>query len=92
MDFLSNSKENKKKILDSFRLKEGDSGSAQVQIALSTYRLKYLIPHFEKNAKDHHSRRGLIKLVNKRAKLLRYLKSKNLESYKDLIKKLGIRK
>lgn len=70
----------------------GDTGSAAVQIALITARMNHLQTHFESHKKDHHSRRGLMKLVGKRRSLLDYLKSKDVQAYRDLIQNLGIRK
>ena len=84
--------EEKQEILAKFGRKAGDTASPEVQIALLTKRLEQLNEHFRSNKKDHHSRLGLLKLVGQRRRLLKYLKSKNTESYKDLIGKLGIRK
>jgi len=69
-----------------------DTGSTEVQVALLTARIADLTPHFQQNKKDHHSRQGLVRLVNQRRKLLDYLKSKNVEGYRDLIKRLGLRR
>ena len=74
------------------RTHDKDTGSPEVQIALLTKRIIYLTEHFKTHAKDHHSRRGLLKLVGQRRRLLDYLKGKNSERYLDLIKRLGIRK
>lgn len=82
----------KKEILDRFKLHEKDTGSPEVQIALLTSRIKYLTEHFQVHKKDHHSRRGLLKLVGQRRRLLKYLKKRDLEKYQVLIKDLGIRK
>jgi len=82
----------KKEILDRFKLHEKDTGSPEVQIALLTSRIKYLTEHFKVHKKDHHSRRGLLKLVGQRRRLLNYLKKRDLEKYRVLIKELGIRK
>lgn len=71
---------------------EGDTGSPEVQVALLTANINKLQSHFSDNKKDHHSRRGLIRMVNQRRKLLDYLKSKNVERYSQLIKKLGLRR
>ena len=71
---------------------EGDTGSPEVQVALLTNRIVYLTEHFKTNAKDHHSRRGLLKLVGRRRRLLDYLKSEGPERYHRLIERLGIRK
>ncbi len=69
-----------------------DTGSPEVQVALLTARINHLTPHFVQHKKDHHSRRGLLRLVNQRRKLLDYLKSKDSERYKTLIERLGLRK
>ena len=71
---------------------EGDTGSSEVQIAVLTERIKYLTEHLKEHKKDHHSRRGLLKLVGKRRDLLNYLASKDIERYRAIIAKLGIRK
>ncbi|RMF94126.1 MAG: 30S ribosomal protein S15 [Candidatus Schekmanbacteria bacterium] len=85
-------KEKKDEIKAKFRLHENDTGSPEVQIALLTERINYLTEHFRIHKKDHHSRRGLLKLVSKRRKLLEYLKRRNYESYINVIRQLGIRK
>jgi small subunit ribosomal protein S15 len=82
----------KKSVIEKYKSHEKDTGSPEVQIALLTERITHLTEHFKVHAKDHHSRRGLLKLVGKRRRLLDYLKSKRLEAYRDLIKQLGIRK
>jgi len=82
----------KKEIIDQFKIHEKDTGSSEVQIALLTTRIKYLTEHFQTHKKDHHSRRGLLKLVGQRRRLLNYLKKKDAEKYRVLIKELGIRK
>ncbi len=79
-------------IIEKFRTHEKDTGSPEVQIALLTGRINHLTEHFKSHAKDFHSRRGLLKLVGQRRRLLDYLKKKNLESYRGLIKELGIRR
>ncbi|MGB9616124.1 MAG: 30S ribosomal protein S15 [Desulfomonilaceae bacterium] len=89
MAFLS---DKKKSIIEKFRLHETDTGSPEVQIALLSERIGYLTEHFKIHKKDHHSRRGLLKLVGKRRRLLDYLKAKNVERYKTVISELGIRK
>ncbi len=71
---------------------EGDTGSPEVQVALLSERINYLTEHFKTHEKDHHSRRGLLKLVSQRRRLLDYLKNKNLDRYRNLINTLGIRK
>lgn len=70
----------------------GDTGSPEVQVALLTARINDLTGHFKEHVKDHHSRRGLLRMVNRRRKLLDYLKGKNVDSYRDLIQRLGLRK
>ena len=85
-------KERKSEIIGSYRTHEADTGSPEVQVAILSERITYLTEHFKVHAKDHHSRRGLLKLVGQRRRLLDYLKSKNSERYADLIKRLGIRK
>jgi len=82
----------KQAIIEKFRLHESDTGSAEVQIALLSERIGYLTDHFKVHKKDHHSRRGLLKLVGQRRRLLDYLKSKSVDRYKNLIGELGIRK
>jgi small subunit ribosomal protein S15 len=85
-------KEKKNSLINNFRLHENDTGSPEVQIALLSERINYLTEHFKVHAKDHHSRRGLLKLVGQRRRLLDYLKDKDIKRYQELIKKLGIRK
>ena len=82
----------KAELINKFRTNEHDTGSPEVQVALLTERITYLTEHFKTHAKDHHSRRGLLKLVGSRRRLLDYLKSKDSARYADLIKRLGIRK
>jgi len=82
----------KKTIIEKFRSHESDTGSPEVQIALLTERITHLTEHFKIHAKDHHSRRGLLKLVGKRRRLLDYLKDRAVERYRTVIKELGIRK
>ena len=84
--------EKKTELIGKFRTHETDTGSPEVQIALITERIGYLTEHFKTHVKDHHSRRGLLKLVSKRRRLLDYLKRTNEGSYKGLIEKLGIRR
>ncbi len=85
-------KERKNEIIHEFRLSDSDTGSSEVQIALLTERLNYLTEHFKNHDKDHHSRRGLIKIVNRRRKLLDHLKREDLGRYQSIIRKLGIRR
>ena len=86
------SAEEKKGIISTFKVHESDTGSSEVQIALISERIKQLTDHFKTHAKDHHSRRGLLKLVGQRRRLLNYLKNKDIGSYREVIDKLGIRK
>ncbi len=86
------SPEAKRDIIDKFKINEKDTGSSEVQIALLSSRIKYLTEHFKIHKKDHHSRRGLLKLVGQRRRLLNYLKGKDVERYRMIIKELGIRK
>lgn len=79
-------------IIDQYKLGEKDTGSVEVQVALLTARIEDLSGHFKENAKDHHSRQGLLRMVNKRRKLLDYLKSTDIARYRDLIARLGLRK
>ena len=81
----------KTETVKAFRRHEKDSGSPEVQIALLTERINTLSAHFKQHAKDHHSRRGLLKMVGQRKRLLNYLKKKDLDGYRVLIKELGIR-
>ena len=85
-------KTGKTEIIHQYQTHEGDTGSSEVQIALLTGRLKYLTEHFKTHAKDHHSRHGLIKIVNRRRKLLDYLKKEDFKKYQKIIKELGIRR
>ena len=82
----------KSKIVSDFQRAQGDTGSPEVQVALLTARINGLAPHFMEHGKDHHSRRGLLKMVSQRRKLLDYLKGTNAESYRTLIERLGLRK
>nr|WP_211922182.1 30S ribosomal protein S15 [Desulfolutivibrio sulfodismutans] len=84
--------EEKSKVIDEYKKHEGDTGSPEVQVALLTTRINYLTDHFKVHAKDFHSRTGLLKLVGQRRKLLKYLKSKDIQRYRDLIARLGLRK
>ncbi|MBU1084431.1 MAG: 30S ribosomal protein S15 [Candidatus Omnitrophota bacterium] len=89
---MSTVKEKKAEIVRGFKKHDTDTGSPEVQIALLSERIEGLTEHFKKHKKDHHSRRGLLMLVNKRRKLLSYLKSSDNDRYQDVIKKLGLRK
>jgi len=84
--------ESKSELIFKFQRKPGDTGSPEVQIALLSERIRYLTEHFKVHTKDHHSRRGLLKLVGQRRRLLNYLKRKDIERYRAVIKELGIRK
>lgn len=84
--------ENKKVIIDDFKTHENDTGSPEVQIALLTERINHLNEHLKTHKKDHHSRRGLLKMVGKRRNLLNYLKDRDIERYRAIIEKLGLRK
>ena len=86
------SKEKKQAIIAEYGRKEGDTGSPEVQIAVLTERIRELTEHLKENPKDHHSRRGLLKMVGQRRGLLAYLKKTDIEGYRTLIAKLGIRK
>ena len=89
---MSLATQRKVEVIKKFATHEGDTGSPEVQIALLSERINYLTEHFKTHAKDHHSRRGLLKLVGQRRRLLDYLKRKNLDRYRSLITTLGIRK
>ncbi len=89
---MSLATQRKKDVITKFATHEGDTGSPEVQVALLSERINYLTDHFKTHEKDHHSRRGLLKLVSQRRRLLDYLKRKNLERYRSLITGLGIRK
>lgn len=89
---LSLNKEHKFNIINSYRLHNSDTGSPEVQIAILSEKISYLTEHFKIHKKDHHSRRGLLKMVGKRRRLLDYLKSNNTNRYRTIIEKLGIRK
>jgi len=84
--------ERKKEIIDTFKTHPTDTGSPEVQIALLSERISYLTEHFKTHTKDHHSRRGLLKLVGQRRQLLNYLKKKNIHRYQTVIERLGLRR
>jgi small subunit ribosomal protein S15 len=84
--------EQKQEIVEKFGRNPQDTGSTEVQVALLTARISYLTEHFKINKKDHHSRRGLLKMVGQRRRLLNYLMGKDIDRYRGLIKELGIRK
>lgn len=89
---MSLSKAETAQIISDYAVKEGDTGSPEVQVALLTHNINKLQGHFSDHKKDHHSRRGLLRMVSQRRKLLDYLKGKNSERYADLIKRLGLRR
>jgi small subunit ribosomal protein S15 len=84
-------KESKKTLIDTYRQHETDTGSSEIQIAILSERIRYLTEHLKVHKKDHHSRRGLLRLVRKRQKLLTYLRRRNLQRYQEIISKTGIR-
>ena len=84
-------KEDKQEIIEEYQLEEGDTGSSEVQIALLTARIADLTEHLKDHKNDHHSRRGLLKMVGQRRKLLRYLKNNDVLRYRELVSKLGLR-
>ena len=85
-------RDEKAELIGSYQVHQSDTGSPEVQVAILSGRISYLTEHFKVHAKDHHSRRGLLKLVGQRRRLLDYLKSKDSGRYTDLIKRLGLRK
>ena len=85
-------KDRKTELIGSYRTHDSDTGSPEVQVAILSERISSLTEHFKIHAKDHHSRRGLLKLVGQRRRLLNYLKGKDSDRYTDLIKRLGLRK
>lgn len=84
--------EAKQAIINEYAMHEGDTGSPEVQIAILTGRIQYLTEHLKEHKKDHHSRRGLLKLVGQRRNMLSYLQGKDVERYRSLIRRLGLRK
>ncbi|MGE5550698.1 MAG: 30S ribosomal protein S15 [Bacteroidota bacterium] len=84
--------EAKTELIKKYCLHEGDTGSPEVQIAILTERINYLTEHLKTHRKDHHSRRGLLKMVGQRRGLLNYLQSKNIERYRAIVERLGLRK
>ncbi|MGM0676559.1 30S ribosomal protein S15 [Ectothiorhodospira marina] len=89
---MSLSSEVKSDIVEKYKRDAADTGSPEVQVALLSARIQHLMGHFSKHKKDHHSRRGLLKMVNQRRKLLDYLKSKDQQRYQDLVSSLGLRR
>lgn len=84
--------ENKEEMIEKFKLHESDTGSSEVQIAILTHRISYLTEHLKIHKKDHHSRRGLLILVGRRRSLLDYIKKKDVNKYRSLIERLGLRR
>jgi len=84
--------EDKKKLIEKYKLHESDTGSPEVQIGLLTFRIQYLTEHLKVHKKDHHSRRGLLMLVGRRRRLLNYVKSKDVQRYRNIISTLGLRR
>ena len=84
--------EDKQQIIQDFRVHGEDTGSPEVQVALLTARIEYLTEHLREHKKDHHSRRGLLKLVGQRRRLLNYLRNNHIERYRSLIQRLGLRR
>jgi small subunit ribosomal protein S15 len=89
---MAMTEELKASLISDYKQHDGDTGSPEVQVALLTERIRYLTEHFQTHKKDHHSRRGLLKLVGQRRRLLRYLKSNHPDRYKGLITSLGLRR
>lgn len=89
---MSLTTEKKQSIISTYKTHEGDTGSPEVQIAILTERINYLTEHLKVHKKDHHSRRGLLMMVGQRRALLNYLRDKNVERYRTIIEKLGLRK
>lgn len=86
------SSEDKKKLIDQYKLHETDTGSPEVQVGLLTHRITYLTEHLKVHKKDHHSRRGLLMLVGQRRRLLEYVKNKDVQRYRNIIQTLGLRR
>lgn len=84
--------EKKQQLIEQYRVHEGDTGSPEVQIAILTARINYLTEHLKEHKKDHHSRRGLLKMVGQRRGLLNYLRNDNIERYRSILEKLNLRK
>ncbi len=89
---MSINAETKSKIVEEFKRSDNDTGSPEVQVALLTSRIQHLTEHFKTHKHDHHSRRGLLRLVNQRRSLLDYLKKKEVKRYRELIGRLGLRR
>jgi len=84
--------EKKKQLIEKYKLHDADTGSPEVQIAILTERINYLTNHLKEHKKDHHSRRGLLKMVGQRRAMLTYLKQNNFDRYREIIEKLGLRR
>ncbi len=84
--------EEKRKLIEKFKLHDSDTGSPEVQVGLLTHRISYLTDHLKTHKKDHHSRRGLLKLVGQRRRLLNYVKNKDVKRYRSIIETLGLRR
>lgn len=84
--------EDKKELIDKYKLHEKDTGSPEVQIGLLTHRISYLTEHLKVHKKDHHSRRGLLMLVGRRRRLLNYVKNSNVQRYRTIVENLGLRR
>ncbi|MEM1082106.1 MAG: 30S ribosomal protein S15 [Pseudomonadota bacterium] len=89
---MSLNAEQKQKVVSEYQLSNGDTGSPEVQIALLTARIQHLTGHFKTHKKDHHSRKGLIRLVNQRRSLLDYVRRKDVQRYRDIVQRLGLRR
>ena len=89
---MTQTAEVKSNIIEEYRVHDSDTGSSEVQVALLTHRINELTEHFKVHKKDHHGRRGLLKLVGRRRRLLAYLKQQDIERYRQTIKRLGLRK
>jgi small subunit ribosomal protein S15 len=89
---LTITRENKDDLINQYRIHDNDTGSPEVQIALLSERIKYLTEHFKVHKKDHHSRRGLLRMVGQRRRLLDYLKKKDINRYREIIDRIGLRK
>lgn len=89
---MAQNAERKKEVIEDFKTHETDTGSPEVQVALLSERISYLTEHFKTHKKDHHSRRGLLKMVGQRRRLLDYLKRKDVSRYREVIKRLGLRR
>ncbi len=89
---MAQNREERAEVIQTYRAHETDTGSSDVQVALLTHRINELTGHFKTHVKDHHGRRGLLKMVGRRRRLLDYVKSRDLDRYRSLIERLGIRK